>query len=133
MQDGLGSTSYAYNQLSQMTSETRTFNDSLLNSPLSSNSFKLEYNYNLSGQLSYYKEPYGQQINYTQDKVGRLSALAGNTAFGGVTNYASNPQYRAWGGLKSLTYGNQTQMQMTYNNGLQASHYELNKIGQTHR
>lgn len=60
-----------------------------------------------------------------------MNSVTGSAAFGGVTDYASNPQYRAWGGLKSLTYGNQTQMQMTYNNALQAAHYELNKIGQT--
>ncbi|MCA1639359.1 MAG: hypothetical protein LC768_13670, partial [Acidobacteria bacterium] len=130
MQDGLGTVSYQYNQLSQMMAETRQFSDSLPNAPQANNSFRLEYDYTLSGQLKFYKDPYGQQINYAYDKVGRLNSVAGSTAFGGVSSYANNPQYRAWGALKSLTYGNGTQMSMTFNNRLQADHYEFNKIGQ---
>ncbi len=130
MTDGLGSVAYEYDQLSQMTAETRAFNDYLPNAPQAGNSFRLEYTYSLGGQMQSYKDPYGQQINYTQDKIGRLTSVAGSAAFGGVTNYANSPQYTAWGGLKGLSYGNGTQMQTTFNNRLQANHYELNKTGQ---
>ena len=124
MTDGLGNVQYEYNQFSQMTTETKQFNDALPNAPMANNKFKLEYTYGLSGKLLSYKDPYGQQVNYTQDKVGRLSAVTGSS-FGGVTNYASNSQYRAWGSLKSLSYGDQTQMQMTYDNRLQASTFKV--------
>ncbi|MEJ7860895.1 MAG: VCBS repeat-containing protein [Pyrinomonadaceae bacterium] len=130
MTDGLGRVDYEYNQLSQMTAETRQFNESLPNAPMTSNRFRLEYDYTLSGQLKFYKDPYGQKINYIHDKVGRLSSVAGETSFGGVTTYANNPQYRAWGGLKSLNFGNGTQMSVSFNNRLQAAHYEFNKSGQ---
>jgi YD repeat-containing protein len=129
MQDGLGTVSYQYNHLSQLVSETRAFTDSLPIAPLPNNSFKLEYEYTLSGQLKSYKDPYGQQINYAYDKVGRLNSVAGSTAFGGVTSYANNQQYRAWGALKSLSYGNSSTMQMTYNNRLQAASYVMSKNG----
>jgi hypothetical protein len=48
-----------------------------------------------------------------------------------VTNYASNPNYRAWGGLKGLTYGNGLQMSMSYNHRLQASSYQIAGAGAT--
>src|SRR5207237_3424775 len=43
MSDGLGSTSYNYNQLSQMTSESRTFTNV--------GTFPLSYDYNYAGEL----------------------------------------------------------------------------------
>ena len=130
MQDGLGTVSYQYNQLSQMTAETRSFTDTLANAPLPNNGFRLEYDYTLSGQLKSLKDPYGQQFNYAFDKVGGLNSVTGSTAFGGVTNYASNPNYRAWGGLKNLSYGDGTQVETTFNNRLQAVGFNLAKAGQ---
>jgi len=128
MTDGLGSVSYAYNQLSQMTSETRQFNDVLANAPLTNNSFKLEYDYTLSGQLKSLKDPYGQQFNYAYDKVGRLNSVAGATAFAGITTYASNPNYNARGTLTALHYGNGVEMAITgFNNKLQATDFEIKK------
>ncbi|MCB1745520.1 MAG: RHS repeat protein, partial [Gammaproteobacteria bacterium] len=83
--EGRGTVTYIYNQLSQMTSETRGFTDTLADAPLSGNSFKIEYTYALGGQLKSIKDPYGQQINYTHDKAGRLSTVTGSSAFGGIT------------------------------------------------
>src|SRR6185312_485531 len=45
MTDGLGSVSYVYNTLSQLTSETRTFSGV-------TGTFALTYGYNLAGQLN---------------------------------------------------------------------------------
>jgi YD repeat-containing protein len=129
MTDGVGSVNYVYNNLGQMTSENRLFNDSLPNSP--TGGFKLEYSYSMSGQLKSLKDPYGQQINYQFDKVGRLNTVAGSTAFAGVTNYANTPTYTAFGALKSMNYGNGTQMALTFNNRLQTNHFELKKADQT--
>jgi YD repeat-containing protein len=131
MIDGLGRIDYEYNQLSQLMAETRRFTDNLPNAPLDSNNnqaFRLEYTYALSGQLQSYKDPYQKQINYTQDKVGRLTAVTG-TSFAGFTTYASNPQYRAWGVLKHLEFSNGVQMNLTYNNRLLADTYELTRNG----
>jgi YD repeat-containing protein len=127
MTDGLGNVTYEYNQLSQLTAETRQFNDSLPNAPLSNNRFKLEYGYSLSGQLKFYKDAYGQQINYSHDKIGRLNSITGSS-YGNVSNYATNPQYRAWGALKHLEHGdNNAQMNMSFDNRLRVTNYEVLK------
>lgn len=128
MTDGLGNVVYEYDELSHLVAETRQFTDTLANAPLSSNRFKLQYGYSLSGQLKSYTDPYGQQFNYGFDKVGRLSTVSGSTSFGGVTNYANNPGYRAWGGLKHLEYGDDnSQMNQTFNNRLQAASFVFAK------
>jgi YD repeat-containing protein len=126
MLDGLGSVSYEYNSLSQVTAESRDFTDNLSGVP--NGVFRLEYSYALNGQLNSLKDPYGQEINYGHDKLGRLSTVTGSS-FGGVTSYASNAHYRAWGGLQSLSYSNGTTMSLTFNNRLQADHYQLVKNG----
>ncbi|MFN0140530.1 MAG: hypothetical protein ACKVQW_10665 [Pyrinomonadaceae bacterium] len=130
MTDGLGTQTYGYNELSQMTAETRQFSDSLPNAPMTNNSFRLEYTYTLASQLKSLKDPYNQQINYDFDKAGRLSSVTG-AAYGGVSTYANNAGYRAWGGLKHLEYGNGTQIETAYNNRLQADHFEYTKVGVT--
>jgi hypothetical protein len=129
MVDGAGNVQYDYNSLSQMTAETRYFTENLPFAPLVNGvrGFKLEYNYAMNGQLSSIKDPFGQQINYGFDKVGRLDNVTGSS-FGGVTNYANNPQYRAFGALKHLEYGNNNaQMNQDFNNRLQAANYQVTK------
>ncbi|HMS43785.1 MAG TPA: hypothetical protein PKE69_26380, partial [Pyrinomonadaceae bacterium] len=63
MTDGLGNVVYEYNQLSQMTAETRQFNDTLADAPLSNNKFKIQYTYHLGGSLKSVTDPYNVTIN----------------------------------------------------------------------
>jgi hypothetical protein len=53
MTDGMGNTVYAYDSLSRMTSETRQFNDTLTEAPMTNNRFQIIYAYSLSGLKSY--------------------------------------------------------------------------------
>ncbi|MGB7201465.1 MAG: VCBS repeat-containing protein [Pyrinomonadaceae bacterium] len=124
MTDELGSVSYSYNSLSQMTDETRDFTDSLADSPISGGQFKLEYAYQVGGQLKSYKDPWAKEITYASDKRGRVSSITG-TSVGGVTTYVNSPQYRAWGGIKQMSFGDGTQETTTFNNRLMPAHYEL--------
>jgi hypothetical protein len=124
MIDGIGSKSYEYNQLSQMTAETRQFNDPLTDGSVPANGFRLEYNYTLGGGLKSYKDPYNRQFDFGFDKTGRGTSVDG-TAYAGVTSYSSNQLYRAFGSVKQITYGNQTTATMTYNNRLQPNSYRL--------
>jgi YD repeat-containing protein len=116
MTDPQGSTSYGYNQLSRMTSETRTI--------AGLGNYTIGYDYNLAGELKSITDPAGATINYGFDGTGRLNAVTGST-FGGVTTYASGLQYRAWGGLKHLAYGNSRTMDTAYNSRLQASSFTI--------
>jgi hypothetical protein len=122
MTDGLGEVDYEYNSLSQLTAETRDFTDTLTDAP--NGVFRLEYTYQIGGQLKSYTDPYGDQISYTQEKAGRLGSVSG-TSFGGVTSYASNLGYRAWGGVKHLEYGNGLHLNATFNDRLQAATFEI--------
>jgi len=97
MSDGAGNVSYGYDSLGRMTSESRQF--TMSDAP--SGSFTVNYNYGLAGQLKMVKDPFNDQINYDHDKTGRLTSVTGAAPFGGVTNYLSGVQYRAWGALKN--------------------------------
>ncbi len=130
MTDSLGTVDYEYNQLSQIVAETRQFTDTMSQAPLSGNRFKLEYSYTLSGQLKWYKDPFGQQINHEFDRTGKLTDITG-TSFGGVTSYADGAEYRAWGALKDVGYGSGMNLALTYNNRLQTIGYSLDKPDQT--
>jgi YD repeat-containing protein len=116
MTDGAGNTTYQYDQLSRMTSETRTFTGL--------GAFTLNYAYNLAGQLTGTTDPWSAQIGYTRDNTGRLTAVTGD-GFASGTDYSSEMKYRAWGGLKSMSYGNGIPLVLTYSNRLQLSNYKL--------
>jgi YD repeat-containing protein len=119
MTDGLGGTTYGYDQLSRLTSESRTFTGL-------AGSFSISYGYNLANQLTSLAEPaqFGSTFSYVYDATGRLTTVNGSS-FGGVTTYASNSQYRAWGGLKHLNYGNSKTLDATYSARLQAATFNI--------
>ena len=127
MTDGLGRVDYEFDQLSQLTKETRQFDDYLPSAPIANNKYKLEYSYTLSGQLKSLKDPFEQQSNYNFDKIGRLNTHT-SSGYGNLPAaqpVVSGMQYRAFGSLKQATYGNGTQTTMQYNNRLQPSNYRL--------
>ena len=116
MSDGSGSVSYSYDQLSQLTSEVRTFTGF--------GSFSLSYSYNRAGELTSITDPFGAQVGYNYDNAGRLSAVTGAN-FASVSSYASNLEYRASGALKSLTYGNSNTLAVGYDVNLRVSSYAI--------
>ena len=119
MADGMGSMSYAYDQLSRLTSETRTF--------ASLGTYSLSYAYNLANQLNSITDPFSAQVGYNFDTAGRVSRVTGS-GFGGVSNYTSNTsdiQYRAWGAQKSVTYGDGKSATTSYDARMRPSAYDL--------
>jgi Tol biopolymer transport system component len=134
MKDGLGSKSYSYNQFSQLMSETRTFNDPN-NTAINGVTKTLSYDFNLAGELKRITDSTNMTINYGFDSTGRLSSVTGSdNLFMGISNYASNFQYRAWGGLKAMTDGKGFISSLTYNSKLQPSSFEIssNTVTQTY-
>jgi len=127
MTDGLGSATYSYNELSRMTSETRTYNGV--------GSYTLSYNYNLAGELKTVVDPWGATVTYGFDATGRLNGITG-TGYGNGSQLLSNMQYRAWGTLKSETFGNGITENASYNSRLQMTGFDVrwqnNQLAMSH-
>lgn len=110
MSDESGSVAYSYDQLSRLTSEARQFKGL-------SGTYTLSYSYNSSGSLTSITDPFGAMVNYSYDMTGRTTGITGS-AFAGVTQYASDVRYRAWGAVKSASYGDNTALSVSYNQRL---------------
>jgi RHS repeat-associated protein len=115
MTDGLGSVSYSYNTLSQLTSETRTFTGV--------GSFSLSYAYNLAGELNSITNPWSAQVGYNYDKIGRPIGVSGSGPVSPAT-YASSLSYRAFG-LKQMAYGNSRMLTINYDNRLRMTRWDV--------
>jgi YD repeat-containing protein len=118
MTDGTGNIAYNYNQLSQITSETRTF------SILSGHSYTTTYGYTLSGQVKYLIDPAGSRVDYVYDNAMRITSVTGSGAHS-APSYASNVKYRAWGAVKDIDFGNATHQWVNYNARLLPINMEL--------
>ena len=129
MTDASGSITYNYDSLSRMTSESRVFTGF-------SGTYALNYSYNLADELTLLTIPFrSQQVGYNYDVAGRLSGVTGSgfvALYGqstqNISSFASSIAYRAWGGLKSMTYGNTTSAQISYNARLRPATYTLNNM-----
>jgi RHS repeat-associated protein len=104
MVDGLGYADYQYNAMSQLISERRYFNELGV-------AYMTQYGYNLAGGLSSVTTPWNEQITYGHDRIGRVTDV---TTSASVTPYASGLQYRAFGALKQMTYGNGRALSIDY-------------------
>ncbi len=122
MQDGSGTHTYAYDELSRITSETKDFTDL-------SNTLTIGYTYHLSGGLKSITDPFSSAVNYTNDKTGRLTSVAGTPYAQNTTgSYASNIKYRAFGQIKQMDYtlpNDTQQIKMEYDNRLRVNHHEM--------
>jgi YD repeat-containing protein len=105
-----GGVAYVYDEFSRLAEEARQF-------PGLSGAYTLSYGYTLSGQLKSVTDktnpssPVG--FSYKFDAVGRVTEVA-STGMGASEPLASGAQYRAWGGLKGVSYGDTTNVAMTY-------------------
>jgi YD repeat-containing protein len=124
MNDSLGSTTYIYDAVSRMSSETRTF--------AGLGSYTLSYSYNLANELTSITDPFGAQVVYNHDAIGRTATVTGS-GFLNVSSYASNIQYRAWGGQKSITYGDGGSATTTYDSRMQPASYNFPGLRETYQ
>ena len=116
MNDGLGGVTYGYDNLSQLTSETRTFTGL--------GSFTFNYSYNLAGELASMTDQWAQTVNYGYDKVGRVTGV---TASGGINPpaYATNLTYRAFGSIKGMSYGDGKSLNALYDNRMRPTRWDV--------
>jgi YD repeat-containing protein len=127
MTDGAGTVSFSYDQISRLTSETRHFSE-LVALPGSGN-YTLAYQYNLADTLTSLTQPsqFSGTVNYAYDSAARLVSVSG-AGFGTTTQFASNIQYRAWGGIKQMSYGSGATLNLTYTPRLLPMRYELGNM-----
>ncbi|MFN7949557.1 MAG: hypothetical protein U0Z53_29640 [Blastocatellia bacterium] len=113
MNDGAGSTTYHYDALSRMDWEKRHFNGLTPD-------FSLSYKYNPAGQVKEIKDHFNDVTYYNYDKTGRVSSVTGADLTRGeqyqFTSTAGNSpiKYRAWDGVKEMTYGNNIRHSLGY-------------------
>ena len=121
MSDESGNLTYTFDELSRIKSETKNFADSLSGAP--SGGYVLAYTYHLSGSVKSIVGPFGHQIHYSSDKVGRISTVGSQTD---PDAYASGITYRAFGKMKSMSLSatDPIEISLTYDNALRPSTYE---------
>ncbi|HXQ74745.1 MAG TPA: hypothetical protein VN844_29850, partial [Pyrinomonadaceae bacterium] len=124
MSDSSGGTSYQYDQLSRLTSETRTFAGL-------GGTYTLAYTYNYAGQLKSLTDHTLQRINYAYDNSARLNNMNGTNYTNG--QFINSVVYRAWGTPRQINYGNGPIETLTYNPRLAPSNYEISLNGSTVR
>jgi RHS repeat-associated protein len=114
----VGAATYSYDSLSRMTSETRTF-------PVGS--YSLNYSYNYAGQLTGITNPWNASVGYDYDSSGRLANVNG-AGYAGVTSYASGINYRAFGAIKSATFGDHQSLLTTYDNRMRPTSSNVSNV-----
>jgi len=120
MTDGLGTTTYSFDQLSRLTSETRGFTGV--------GNYTIGYQYNLANDLSSLTAPSNITFTYTRDASGRLTSITrpGQTL-------ASAISYRASGAMKHMLYGDNSAMDVTFNARLLPATFNIpGKISKTY-
>jgi len=116
MSDGMGSVSYSYDNLSQLTSETRGFNET-------GGAYTLAYSYNLAGELtSIIDYDSNTTVNYGYDKAGRVTGVTGEV------NYATGLTYRAFGAIKGMNYGDGKSLSTAYDNRMRPTKWDVSNV-----
>jgi YD repeat-containing protein len=113
MDDGPGQTTYGYDMLSRLTSETRD---------LGVGSFSFGYTYNLADQLETVTDSnFGTSFTSKYDAAGRVNLVNGTGYGAASTPFLKAAVYRAWGAARVVTYGNDRQMVAGYDKQLRVS------------
>ncbi len=110
-------TSYAYDGFGRVSGSTQTTNNGT--QPVA---YAFAYQYSLTDQLTQITYPSGRTISYGLDAADRVNMVK-NVGTG--TNYASNIQYSALGGILSMTMGNGVQQQLSWNDRAQPTNLQV--------
>jgi RHS repeat-associated protein len=113
MSDGIGYTNYVYNNLSQLTSESRYFSGLA--------SYSLSYTYNLGGEVTSITNPWSTEVGYGYDKTGRPISVSG-TGYASGVDYINNITYRAFG-VKAMNFTNGKTLSLQYDNRMRVTQW----------
>ncbi len=114
MTDGEGTMSYAYNSYRQLEAETRTF------TALPNQTYTYNYSYGLAGQLkqaNYVAPNFNKNVNYAYNATGALTGIGTNligTNATTTTNVISSLTYLGFGRAKTVNYGNNRKLTLSY-------------------
>jgi len=120
MQDGQGYSSYVYDNLGQMSSESRYFFNL-------GAWYTLSYGYNVSGELTSLTNQSGVQTSYGYDNAGRLSNV-GNANWTSVTSFENAISYRAFGGVRSANYGDGHSLTALYDERMRPTRWDVSSV-----
>ena len=84
-------------------------NDELLSSAVwtpGNTSFQTRYTYDAAGRLTALTYPSGLTVNYARDSDGHITSVTATTADGITTELATDIQYKPFGPIQHLVYGN---------------------------
>ncbi|MEZ5306360.1 MAG: FG-GAP-like repeat-containing protein [Pyrinomonadaceae bacterium] len=128
MDDGPGDTTYEYDELSRLVSESRYFDD-LPNAPVSGNRYEIGYSYDLAGQIASVTDPFGYEISYDHGITGAVDAVSSTpTAANPTGALVGGVERRAFGGAKEVSLavpGESAGLGIDYDARLRPSHVEV--------
>ncbi len=124
MSDGTGTTAYFYDELSRITSETKTFIGQ-------TGSYSIGYSYQLGGALKEVKVPTDatRDILYAYNRAGVLTGISGG-GYGSVSQYIQNRKVRAFGKVKQADYGNNLHLEQQYDTRQRVSVFNVRNQNQ---
>jgi RHS repeat-associated protein len=125
MTDSSGSTSWSYDVMGRMISESRTILG--VNKTISAT-------YNYDGSLASVRYPSGHVVNYTPGGAGRVLSVYDSTRsypFVGGANGGGYVSYTPTGALSAATLGGKIDLTNTYNQRLQPLTLQANGLGGT--
>jgi RHS repeat-associated protein len=114
--DQSGSTSFVYDPLGHVASDTRV---------VGTNSYATAYTYDAAGHILTATYPSGRIVTYTRDALGRISSVTTKQNSGATAvNVATGVAYEPFGSVSGLTFGNSLGLTLTYDQD-----YQLTGIG----
>jgi RHS repeat-associated protein len=130
MQDGVGRIEYHYNERGQLKEESRKFNE------LPQSVYTLSYQYDAAGILEDVATSWGEKVAYKHDPRGRLTDITHNEV-----PVITDVEYRAWGAIKNLRYGNGLTLALEFDDrlrlikrnidGVQGAEYGYDDFGES--
>jgi YD repeat-containing protein len=124
MTDESGALTYQYDALSRLASERKQFNG------ITHRTYELTYSYNLAGQLKSLTDPFGAVTTYSRDTVGQVTDVTGSgyaaiPQFVHGVQFASGIKYRAWGAVRTASYGDGRGLTVGYDTRLRVTSFQM--------
>ncbi|WP_170137184.1 MULTISPECIES: RHS repeat domain-containing protein [Cysteiniphilum] len=127
-QYGIGRLSSVKNQSSEIDNSYDAFGGIIKQRYIiDGNPYDVSYSYNKDEVVSSITYPSGLQVNFTRDKVGNINGITASDK-GTQSTIASNVSYLPFGAMKSLSFGNGSQLTRTYDKAYQLTQQTVSGV-----